>query len=191
MADFKTQYDNPIEVTGLKIIEPTPADDRLHIDTEELLQQLFDVPSSVEAINYTNTLYDGMVLLIQNNKKQYIWCESDYGLLVDSYVYPPYATNIAGQDYANRAFNFVLFDNSVKITVIYETATEVGLFIAADLLPYRILKEMSTAMATMKSSASGFTEIEHPDHITFSASGITIILDPKPTVGEQFRITIY
>jgi hypothetical protein len=191
MSEFKTQYDNPLQSTGLKIIEPTPADDRLIIASEDLLQQLFVVPLAIDALMYIDTLYDGLVLLTGDSKKEYVWCESDKGLLDTGYTYPAYSTDVAGQDYGGKTYNFVLFDKVAKMTIIYDTPTDTGLFIDASLLPYKILKEMSTAMVIMKSAASGFQELEHPDHIVFDSSGITIILDPKPYVGEQFRITIY
>jgi hypothetical protein len=191
MSEFKTKYDNPISVTGLKIIEPTPVDDRLLVDSEDALKQLFVAPLSVEELNFIATLYDGLVTLTGDSTKQYIWTESDYGLLSTSYTYPAYATNIAGQDYAGKTFNFVLFDKTARVVITYTNPGDAGLTVAAGLLPYHILKDMSTAMVTMKSSTSGYLEIEHPDSITFTTSSITIILDPKPDVGEQFRITIY
>ena len=191
MADFKTQYDNPIQVTGLKVIEPTPVDDRLLIDSEDALKLLFVPPLSAEELAFIATLHDGLIVLTEDSKKQFIWAESAYGLLDTGYSYPAYTQNIAGQNYAGKTYNFVLFDKVTKMTVTYTNASDAGLIIAAGLLPYHVLKEMSSVTATFKSSTSGYLEVEHPDHITFLADSITIVLDPKPGIGEQFRITIY
>lgn len=191
MAEFKIKYNNPTEVSGLKVIEPTPIDDRLLIGSEDILKDLLTQPLTEEATNYVSSLYDGMIITISSSKKQYVWCESHAGVLPIGFTYPPYSNNVAGQDYSNKQFNFVLFDRITKVVVTYNDNADEGLFISANLLPYSVLKEMSTAMATMKSSTTGFLEIEHPDRIEFSSSGITLILDPKPEIGEQFRITIY
>lgn len=190
MAEFKTQYDNPLQTTGIKVIEPTPIDDRLIVISEDALKEVFIAPLTAAEQNYIATLYDGLIVLTGDSKKQYIWAESTYGLLDISYTYPDYAQDIAGQDYGGKAFNFVLFDKVAKVVVNY-VAGDDGLDIAAGLLPYHIVKSMTQATCTMKSDTSAFEEIEHPDHIVFANSKITIILDPKPNIGEQFRITIY
>lgn len=190
MTTFKTQYSNPIQVTGFSIIEPTPVDDRILANTEDSIKLLFEEPISAEEQEYIDVLFDGLVIISSDSKKEYIWCESDVGLLSESYTYPEYATNIAGQDYAGKNYNFVLYDRTAKVFVTYDNSSDDGLFIEAGLLPYRVTKQLSTAEVTMKASTSGFLEMEHPDRVEFSTRGIMVILDPKPTIGEQFRITI-
>lgn len=191
MENSKSQFTNVIQSTGVKIAEATPVDDRLQVLTEDVLKTLFNTPLTSNAVNYITTLYDGMVILVKDVRKEYIWTESMYGLLATSYTYPSYANNIAGQNYASKKYNFVLFDKVAKVSITYSNTSEAGLFIPTALLPLNVIKDMNSATVIMKSSDSQFNEMELPDRITVASTGITIILDPKPALNEQFKLTIY
>lgn len=184
------QYTNSTKTSGIQVIEATPIDDRLHVASEQALIEVFDDDVSPEDNEYISVLYDGMVVKSRSSRISYIWVESDYGLLPNGYTYPPYATDIAGQNYANKTYNFMIYDSTVKLTKIFDDVDMVGIFVSNSELPYKVFKDKLSANIVLKSSTTGFLELEFPDKIEETAYGINIILDPKPEISETFKIII-
>lgn len=178
------KYLNKTNAAGIHITEAAPMDDRMFVNTLASLEAL----SGVEP--FAGIMYDGLVIQVADNRKEYIWIESSSGLMAVGYTYPEYLDDVQGQDYANKTYNLVLYDKVNKISLTFEDEADEGLFIANKELPYHILDDKGLAQVTLKSSSSSFEEIEFPDRVVASTEGITIILDPKPSISESFKITI-
>lgn len=180
------RYTNGIITTGLHVTEATPLDDRIHYNT------LADLVVSVEAADQATltTLFDGIVVVISDSGKSYIWVESAWGALPTGHTYPPYAVDVRGQNYANKTYNFVLFDKVAKYSASYSSTADEGLVIHKNELPYEVLKDPDGAIVTLKSSTTFFQEIEIPDRVAVRADHIVILLDPKPAINEEFKITL-
>ena len=65
-----------------------------------------------------------------------------------------------------------------------------GLLVPMSKLPYHVLQDMESATVVMRSSTASYADLEFPDHIEVRAEGLMLILDPKPTLTEIFKITI-
>lgn len=179
------KYNNPTNASGIHITEASPIDDRYFIPTEAEVSAL----SNVEV--FPSVMYDGLIVQFADTRREFIWIESDYGLMVEGYTYPEWYDDIQGQDYGNKLYNFVLFDKVSKVTVTYTDILDAGLFVPILDLPYPIAQDMTSAEVTFKASTSSYLEQEYPDSLITSADGITVILDPKPAIGETFKITIH
>lgn len=179
------KYNNSTRVSGVHPIEATPLDDRLYVSTEAEIRAM----SGVEP--FPTVMYDGMVVQFADTRRKYIWIESPAGLMPVGHTYPVWYDDIYGHNYANKTYNFVLYDDILKTTLTFSSSALPGLKIPASMLPYKILRDMGSANVMLKSSATSYTRTEFPDSITFDATGILIILDPKPLVGEIFKITLF
>lgn len=185
MADYDKKYNNGVAVTGLSPTEASPLDDRLlYTNVSELIGNSGDMPDNVSAF------YEDMVITLSKSGHKYIWVESDYGLLDIGYTYPDFLTDLYGVDYGGKTYNFILFNSISRIEKQYLDGASTGIFVENRWLPYGVLKSKDHASVVMKSSKTGFTEIEHPDHIEVVPEGINIILDPRPAINEIFKLTI-
>jgi hypothetical protein len=137
-----------------------------------------------------NIMYDGMVVTFSDTKKTYIWVEAAQGLMATGYIYPEWYDDIQGQNYAGKRYNFVLFDKVCKIDLVFTISSDAGLLVPKSKLPFHILNDMDSVTVTMKSSSSAFRQIEFPDYVEATAAGLLIVLDPKPSINEVFKITI-
>ena len=183
---MSTQYTNSTKSTGINITEAAPIDDRLLYNTlAELLNDTLRNPSALLPV-----LHDGMVIQIKESRLNYIWKESDFGALGSGYRYPDHAVSVRGQNYANKVYNFVLYERTAKYTVKYTSISLDGLTIAKNLLPYHLLVDLTNMFAIMKSSADGFVEQQYPSHIEIGTDDITVICDPKRELNEEFKITL-
>ena len=183
---MSTQYTNSTKSIGINITEATPIDDRTYFKTlADLLDATLVSPSALLPV-----LYDGIKIFIQEDRKTYVWVESVFGVLGTGHTYPAHATDVRGQDYSGKTFNFVLTDRVAKYTVKYTSTSLDGLIISKGLLPDHLLKDLDNIFATMKSSADAFSEQQYPSHIEVGAIDITIICDPKPELNEEFKITL-
>jgi len=185
MAEKVKQYENIIRTAGLQITEARPVDDRLDVLSETVVVEAFTAPFTAKENDFRAVLYDNLVIKSKASGMSYIWTESDFGLLSAPYTYPVY-----DPDYSGKSYNFVIYDKVVKIDMIYSNTGVSGFQIANSLLPYSVLFDKSSAQVYFKSSASSYTEMEFPDKIEINNDGILIVLDPAPTVSEQFNITI-
>lgn len=190
MGNLTNQYINGIRTAGLQVNEASPVDDRLLV--KDVAAVLGGMPSANAVVtDLILSLYDGMVIQIRGTRKEYVWAESEYGIVDGGYTYPAWATDIAGQNYANKKYNFVLFDKVSKFEVIYNSASmPLGILLPYKELPFHVLQDLGNANVTMKSSASNFEEIEHPDKLRIYPAGLTVLMDPNPVNGEVFKITI-
>jgi hypothetical protein len=180
------QHSNSTKSTGINITEATPIDDRLYYNTlADLLNDTLLDPSELLPV-----LFDGIVIHIKESRLNYIWKESAYGAMGAGYTYPPYATNVRGQNYSNKTYNFVLYGGTAKFLVKYTSIALAGLIIPKAELPDHLLTDLNNMFAVMRSSADGFVEQQFPSHIDVGANDITIILDPKPELNEEFKITL-
>lgn len=179
------KYKNSTIVSGVHVVEATPLDDRLYIKTEAEISAL----SGVEPL--PTIMFDGMVVQFADTRRNFIWIESPSGLMPVGYTYPVWYDDIYGQNYANKTYNFVLYDEILKTTMTFSSSALPGLKIPASLLPYNVLKDMGSANVMLKSSATGYTRTEFPNSLTYDATGILIVFDPKPLVGETFKITLF
>jgi len=173
------KYNNAIPVTGFRPTEASPLDDR-----DVMLDSAILDPANV--LKY----YEDMVVRISNTNKKYIWAESNHGLFNTGHTYPSYATDINGINYANKTFNFVVFDEVIKLESKLQNTSDIGLFIPFRDLSLEMIKDPSDITVTLKSDTTQFKEIEHPDRIEVVGSGIYVILDPKPSFNEIFKLTI-
>ena len=181
-----SQYNNATRSTGINITEATPIDDRLHFATlADLLNSILVQPSAVLPV-----LHDGMVINIKDSRKSYIWMESAYGVLGQGHTYAPYETDVRGQNYANKTYNLVLFDKVVKYKAKFTDIGAAGLPIMKNDLPEGALKDLSSIVIHFQSSWDQFKTIQFPSHIDIGTDDITIILDPKPDLNEEFNITL-
>lgn len=178
------KYENKTNAAGIHITEASPVDDRLIIATEA------EVSVLVNKEPIPSVMYDSMVVQFSDTKKNYIWVESDKGLMATGYTYPIWYDDIQGQNYAGKLYNFVLYDKVCKIDTVFTDVGSRGILIPKSKLPYHILKDIESATVTMKSSVTGFTEMEYPDYTEATTDGLLIILDPKPALNEAFKITI-
>jgi len=185
MAEKVKQYENIIRTAALQITEARPVDDRIDVISETVVVEAFTAPFTEKENDFRAVLYDNMVIKSLSSGMSYEWTESDYGLLSVSYTYPVY-----DPDYGSKSYNFVIFDKVVKLDVIYSNSGLPGFQIDNSLLPYSVLFNKDSAQAILKSSASSYIEVEHPDKIEINNDGILIVLDPAPTISEQFKITI-
>jgi hypothetical protein len=177
-------YNNKTNAAGIHITEASPIDDRKYIETEAEIAVLENIEP------FPSIMYNGMVVQITENRKEYIWVESSIGLMAVGYTYPEYMDDIQGQNYANKTYNLVLYDRVSKVSVTFTNVNDAGLFIANKYLPQHILNDKESAQVMLKSSESSYEEIEWPDKIVVDTTGITVILDPKPIVSENFKVTI-
>jgi len=184
------QYNNNTRTSGIRVTEPTPIDDRMLVHNEESLTDIFTGTVTTEEQAMIATLYDGLIIQIKENRREYVWTESAFGLLPTGYTYPAYANGIYGQDYGGKTYNFVIFDKTIKVDYTFQDITADGIFISKNLLPYHIIKNMSGAIVSLKSSTSNFEELEYPDLVKNLSGGLMIILTPKPAISEVFKITI-
>lgn len=184
------QYVNSTKTSGIQVTEPTPIDDRTYVQTEEALINIFTGTLTAEEQAFIAILYDGMVVQVKDNRREYVWTEAPYGLLATGYTYPDYANGIYGQDYGGKTYNLVVYDRVNKVDITYSNLSDPGLFIHKKYLPFHVISDMASAIVTLKSSSSGFKELEYPDTIEVSATGLTVILDPKPALSEVFKITV-
>lgn len=184
------QYNNNTKTSGITVTEPTPIDDRMLVHSEDVLTDTFTGTVTPEEQAVIATLHDGLIVQIKNNRREYVWTESAFGLLDTGYTYPPYANGIYGQDYGDKTYNFVVFDRTNKIDYTFLDITADGIFISKDFLPYHIINNMSSAIVTLKSSTTNFEELEYPDKIKVLSGGLMLILDPKPVISEVFKITV-
>ena len=185
MAEIVKVYKNNIKTGGLNITEATPGDDREYVIDEATLIDVFSSPYTVAENNFRAVLYDGLVVQSGTTKRKYIWVESLVGLLATSYTYPPYDPN-----YGSKSYNFVRFDNIVKLNKTYINTGINGIEVADSLLPLHILQDKSNIQVSFRSSQSSFQELEFPDKVETIPGGILIVFDPLPLVSEQFKITI-
>jgi len=191
MAERGTNYTNPIETLGLQIVVAAPVDDRVIVDTETVLVELFIAPETAEKINYRAVLYDSMLVLAKDTKRIYTWIESDVGIMAAGYTYPSYMTNEQGQDYGDKTYNFVLHTPSNKITKTYTSGVDAFILIENSLLPYVVLAGNGVgAQVFMKSSEDGYQAMQFPDHLEMVAGGLQVYFDPIPAMNEVFNITI-
>jgi hypothetical protein len=181
-----SQFTNATKSTGINITEATPVDDRLFFASlADLLNQTLVVPSALLPV-----LHDSMKIHIKEPSSTYIWKESAYGALGAGHTYPAYATNVRGQNYANKTYNFVLYEPVAKYKRTFTDVGAAGLVIAKSLLPDHILSDLSSIVVNMKSSWDSFSDAQVPSYIEIGADDITIILDPKPDLNEEFNITL-
>lgn len=179
-----SKYINSTNAAGIHITEASPIDDRYFINTEAEIAVL----SNVEPL--PSIMYDGMLVQFADTRRKFMWLESDYGLMTEGYTYPEWYDDIQGQDYANKLYNFVLADSVNKVTVVYSDNADAGLLVPVEELPYSVARDFDSAIISFRSDDTGYTEIEYPDRIEETSGGIMIILDPKPSIGETFKITI-
>lgn len=183
-------YDNGIKTVGLQIVVAAPVDDRLIIDTEAQLVELFNSPETEDKVNLQVVLYDMIIILTRDSKKKYIWMESVEGLIDGGYKYPAYLQNEEGQDYGDKTYNFVLYTPVNKITKVYTDNSNPWILVENNLLPEAILQNKAAAMVMMKSDATGYTRMEFPDSLVVVSAGINIVFDPEPDLNETFLITL-
>lgn len=190
-ANRGTQYTNPISTVGLQISVAAPVDDRLIVESESVLEELFIAPHTDEKILYRSVLHDSMLILIKDTKRVFIWVESSYGLMDLGYVYPSYMNDEEGQDYANKEYNFVLHTAVNKITKTYTNIADDFILIENKEIPAQASTDGKTGVQVlMRSSVDSFRDIHFPDGIESVSEGIKVFFDPKPNVNEIFRITI-
>jgi hypothetical protein len=181
---MEPKFSNKTNASGIHVTDASPIDDRVYVTTMALLESL----SNEEP--FSGIMYDGLVIQVGENRKEFIWVESNSGIMANGYTYPEYMDDIQGQNYANKTFNLVLYDKVAKVDITYSDIASDGLFIADKYLPYHVLKNKAFAQVMMKSSTTAFSEMEFPDTVRVENNGITIILDPKPEIAEEFKITI-
>lgn len=184
------QYTNTTYTSGIQVTEATPVDDRILIQSEEILLNVFTGDLTVEEQALISVLYDGLIIQVKDNRREYVWTESLYGLIPGGYTYPSYMNGIYEQDYGDKTYNLVVFDRINKIDITYSDINVDGLFIATSLLPFHVMRDMASANVVLKSSSSSFAEIEYPDRIEVLPTGLMVILDPKPNITEVFKITV-
>jgi hypothetical protein len=178
------KYINKTNAAGIHITEASPIDDRSHVRTEA------EIAALVNREPMPSVMYDGMVVQFADTRRSFIWVEAAQGLMATGYTYPEWCDDIQGQNYAGKLYNFVLYDMVCKIELSYTNANAAGILVPIKKLPYHILKDMDSACVTMKSSASSYRQVEYPDQVQATAEGLLIILDPKPSLQETFKITI-
>lgn len=181
-----TQYKNNINSTGLSISDAAPIDDR------EYFASLITLEAAVldAAGGFVYRLFDGFIANMKDTKYRYIWEESDFGALAVGHTYPSYADNINGQNYANKTYNFVLYEPSARYTLKYSDASAAGIVISKNLLPYHALKDPASITAVFRSDQDAYKEQQYPSHIDVSADSITIVMDPLPVHNEMFKIIL-
>lgn len=179
------KFINGTNAAGLHITEASPIDDRLEVTLESNISAL----SNVEPM--PNIMYDGMVIKCGDTGKSYIWVESDFGLMVDGFTYPVWYEDIQGHDYAGKKYNFVLFDATNKVEILYDNPSISGILVPNNKIPYRLIDNKEDVCITLKSQSSSFEEVEFPDKIEVTPDGIFIRFDPAPNPPELFKITIY
>jgi hypothetical protein len=179
------KFRNTTRAAGVHVTEASPLDDRGYVTTEAEVAAL----SGVEPMPMV--MYDGMVVQFSDTRREFIWVESSVGLMPVGFTYPDWYDNIQGVNYAGKTYNFLLFDKVSNVTVTYNTG-DVGLAIKNKDIPYHILKSSinSIAQVTMRSNVTDYKELEFPDSVVNTPSGLTVILDPVPANGETFNITI-
>ena len=179
-------YHNSIPLGGLNITEASPIDDRSIVESETALAELFSNPITDEKIDYQAILHDGLEAKSIQTENSYVWKESVTGLIPGGYTYPGFDPN-----YGGKTYNFVRSDRVVKLTLTYLNASIPGLAIPDEDLPYHVLRDnKENVMVSMRSIDSGFEELEFPDKVEITTTGILIVLDPFPAINEVFKITI-
>ena len=173
------KYNNAVKVTGLSPTEASPIDDRL------VIIDVGSLPDHDDLITY----YEDMVVLEAITKKRYVWIESSFGLLSQGHTYPSYAVDINGINYANRTFNFVLVDD---INIIEEVLSVGDLRFTIPMrdIPFKLHSDLDAAQVVMKSSLTGFSEIEFPATVKGVSGGIEVSIAPAAAQNETLKITI-
>jgi hypothetical protein len=96
---------------GLHVATQTPVDDRIILNNYDDLLSLGI--NNVDAYRY----YEGLIVYVLENEREYVWVESELGALPTPFTYP---SNIIvnGVNYSNRTFNFVKITTAPKLTDI-------------------------------------------------------------------------
>jgi hypothetical protein len=96
---------------GLHVASQTPVDDRIILNNYDDLLSLG--LNNVDAYRY----YEGLIVYVLENEREYAWVESELGALPTPFTYP---SNIIvnGVNYSNRTFNFVKITTAPKLTDI-------------------------------------------------------------------------
>jgi hypothetical protein len=181
------KYNNPTNVAGVHVTEAVPLDDRLILKSEA------DVAAYVDTEPLPGIMYDGMVVQFADTRNQYIWVESLYGLMKESYTYPEWADDIAGHNYANKKYNLVLFDEKSFYEAVYETSVATkSIKVPLGSLSYKQLMNVGKIhMITVTSGETDYKEIEFPDTWFIANGFLHIVFDPEPKIGESFIILIH
>lgn len=188
---FKKKYINTTNAAGISVTEASPLDDRHFVEgIQSLALALTGNPSMLDE-PFIGVMYEKMSITDTISDREYIWMESTGGLIEGGYTYPEYFNDISGVDYGGRKFNIVLKDNTSKIDITFTNSSSDGLVISDEDIPKHILKDKLSAQILMKSSASNYQEIEIPESIIATATGLKVILNPKPAIGEKFKITLF
>jgi hypothetical protein len=185
------KYNNTVSTPGLSIVTRAPIDDRSVVDTLQILEDLLGTPTPTEEqISFLGGLYEGHIVTVVENSREYIWKESAYGIMPIGYTYPVYMTNEETVNYANKVFNFVLKNGPVVYIASIATLGDNYIEVPNRELSTGILDDKLSVNVMMKSSLTSYTEMELPDSIQSTATGIKIIFDPAPGIGEVLKITI-
>ncbi|MCK5788275.1 MAG: hypothetical protein KAH32_04725 [Chlamydiia bacterium] len=176
---------NVESTTGWKVAQERPIDDRSQF------------PSLQDLIDYTNSpglfsLYEGLITYVEDEKKNYRWAESIYGILPETgdgkpagIRYPPNHIRY-GVDYGNRLFNWVIDDKSVIIEYI-STGLE-SIHILAKDLPHSAVQD---SIANVTITSSDEKEIDIPGEILWTKDEfMTIKIYPAYSVGLKIKIKI-
>jgi hypothetical protein len=111
-------FDNArVLATGWHISSQTPIDDRLVMLNYTDILSLG--PNNEDAYRY----YDGLKIFVVENESEYVWKESNTGILPQSFTYPA-NISLNGVNYSNRSFNLVQssFPPSITDINVFTTA---------------------------------------------------------------------
>lgn len=180
-----TKFINKTNAAGLHITEASPVDDRGIIATESMVSVL----SNVEPM--PNRMYAGMEVKFLDTGKRYIWVEAEDGLMIQGYTYPAWANDIQGHNYANKTYNFVLYESSNTFEVVYDASTPGSILLPMSKIPYKFINDLDSANVVLKSQLTDFKELEFPNTVEAATGGISIVFDPAPSPPELFKVTIF
>lgn len=174
-----TKIVNSQETFGWKVKDARPIDDRQMFVTK---QDLIDYTAPM----YT-TLYDGLVVHVDENDTYYKWVENQYGLLPLPFGYKSYDVNLGGLDYSNKEYNWVVYMSSMWRVFVKEDDYDFISFLFSE-LPH---SQVQNRALTAELFVGGEIEVTLPDSIVWDESGfIKIMLFPAIPAGTAIKIKL-
>jgi hypothetical protein len=153
------KINNSQQAQGFVVVDARPIDDRSQFST---LEDLVDYIPPM----YT-TLYDGLVVTVEETGLAYRWVENEYGILDVPFQYNSWDTDLGGVDYSNKRYNFVIDTPIIWINIVKPHNLEYISFLYRD-LPYKaVINKAITAEILVDNDS----EITYPDSIEWDDSG--------------------
>jgi len=174
--------------TGLSIGTKAPVDDRTYFNTP------IDVVNFIENENGALVLHDGIRIMVTNkpggnesidNYTEYIWVESDNGLLDTPYTYPAWQG-----DYTGKKYNFVMAVPSaiIKKRVIAGTTS---ITIDSRYLPYKIVQSKIANVfiyETTHHQNLNLQELVIPDYTEIATNELTGKIELRIHVRPAYEV---